>query len=125
MQFTLFWFDGRTELVEGNTIVEAFNNAGYGGGELRGLDFYDDGDARDKWVFINGEWKTKKQASVELPSMPEPGTEAYERMVDFMRADLESGMGYSKVIETAKKIVEERGGDFYKEFEKWKEEKKK
>jgi hypothetical protein len=44
----------------------------------------------------------------------------YEDMVAFMRADLESGMRYSKLEMQARKIIEARGGDFDKEFEEWK-----
>ena len=54
--------------------------------------------------------------------MPKPGTQEFEDMIDFMRADLESNMGYSKIIATGKKIVEDRGGNFEEEFEKWKKE---
>lgn len=53
-------------------------------------------------------------------SMPKPGSAAYEKMIDFMRVDLESGMAYSKIIAIAKKMAEEQGRDFYKEFGKWK-----
>jgi hypothetical protein len=53
-------------------------------------------------------------------SMPDPGNDEYERMIDFMRADLESDMGYSKIIETARKNIEASGRDFWEEFEKWK-----
>ena len=54
--------------------------------------------------------------------MPEPGTDAFEKMIDFMRADLESGMGYSKIIEQGRKIVEADGRNFDEEFEKWRKE---
>ena len=57
--------------------------------------------------------------------MPEPGTKEFEDMIDFMRADLESDMGYSKIIEAGRKIVEEDGRDFDEEFKKWKEGKAK
>ena len=53
-------------------------------------------------------------------SMPEPGSQAYESMIDLMRADLESGMRYSKIIDTARKNIEADGKDFNEEFEKWK-----
>ena len=63
---------------------------------------------------------------IELPnSMPEPGSAAYESMIDFMRADLESGMGYSKIIAAAKKNIEADGRNFDEEFEKWKRNKNK
>lgn len=55
-------------------------------------------------------------------AMPEPGSREYDKMIDFMRADLESGMGYSKIIEVAKKNIEADGRNFDEEFEKWKNE---
>jgi len=57
--------------------------------------------------------------------MPEPGSAEYERMIDFMRADLESDMGYSKIIAAGRKIVEDRGEDFDEKFKEWKENKNK
>ena len=53
--------------------------------------------------------------------MPEPGSQAYENMIDFMRKDLESGMAYSKMIEGVRKRLTEEGKDFDEEFLKWKE----
>lgn len=55
--------------------------------------------------------------------LPEPGSDEYERMIDFMRADLECDMGYSKIIKAARDRMESEGRDFDTEFEKWKEEK--
>jgi hypothetical protein len=55
--------------------------------------------------------------------MPEPGTREWEDMVDFMRKDLESDMGYTKIIKAAKDSIEARGGDFDEEFKKWKKDK--
>jgi hypothetical protein len=55
---------------------------------------------------------------------PEPGSPEYEKMIDFMRADLEANMAYSKIIEAAKKSIEGRGGDFMKEFDNWKRSQK-
>jgi hypothetical protein len=52
---------------------------------------------------------------MKLTEMPN-----YESMIDYMRADLESGMRYSKLEMQARKIIEARGGDFDKEFEEWK-----
>ncbi len=45
-------------------------------------------------------------AGSQIHAMPEPGTQAFENMVDFMRADLETDMGYSKVIASAQNIIE-------------------
>lgn len=56
-------------------------------------------------------------------NLPEPGSNEWETMADFMRKDLESGMAYSKIIEQGRKIVEDRGEDFDEAFKKWKEKK--
>lgn len=53
--------------------------------------------------------------------MPEPGTQEWENMVDFMRRDLESGGFYTKIEMEARRIVAETGRDFDAEFKKWKE----
>ena len=39
--------------------------------------------------------------------------------IDFMRADLESNMGYTKMIEATKKRFREEGRDFEEEFKEW------
>lgn len=57
--------------------------------------------------------------------MPKPDSDAYEKMIDFMRADLESGMALSKIEMSARRIIAERGGNFDEEFAKWREEQKK
>jgi len=57
-----------------------------------------------------------------MKTLDELTSDEYERMVDFMREDLESGMQYSKMIQTCKKMFEEEGRDFDKEFEEWKKE---
>ena len=48
--------------------------------------------------------------------LPKPGSEEYEKMIDFMRADLDSGMRYSKIITNVRKKFEEEGRDFDEEF---------
>lgn len=58
-------------------------------------------------------------------SMPEPGSPEYEKMIDFMRADLESNMGYTKIEMGARKLMKEQGRDFDEEFKKWKAAKEK
>jgi hypothetical protein len=57
-----------------------------------------------------------------MKTLDELSTQEYERMVDFMREDLESDMAYSKIIATCKKMFEEEGRDFDAEFEQWKRE---
>lgn len=51
--------------------------------------------------------------------MPEPGSEKYDEMVKFMREDLRTGMGLTKISQAVRKAVEESGRDFDEEFNKW------
>lgn len=53
--------------------------------------------------------------------MPKPGTKEWEEMADYMRADLQSGMQYTKIEMIARKILKAQGEDFDEEFRKWKE----
>jgi len=41
-KFRLHWTGGKTEIVQGNTIAEAFTRAGLGAGALRALDWYEE-----------------------------------------------------------------------------------
>jgi hypothetical protein len=54
--------------------------------------------------------------------LPKPGDEGYEKMVEFMEADLISNMSLTKIIDMTRKQFKEQGKDFNEEFEKWKEE---
>jgi len=47
-----------------------------------------------------------------------------EEDIEFMRADLESGFAYTKIIGIAKKMIEADGRNFEEEFEKWKQRNK-
>jgi hypothetical protein len=47
------------------------------------------------------------------------GSNAYEKMIDFMRADLENDMIYTKIELAARASIEARGGNFDQEFAKW------
>jgi len=40
--FKLFWLDGKTEKVKGNSIADAFTKAGYGNGALPALNYYEE-----------------------------------------------------------------------------------
>ena len=53
----------------------------------------------------------------------ESGTTEYERMIDFMREDLTSGMQHTKLEMATRKLLESQGRDFDEEFAKWKENK--
>lgn len=59
--FTLFWLDGKRELVHGRSIEEAMTHAGYGAGAVRALDFYADGDSSEyAWNMDAREWVLAK-----------------------------------------------------------------
>ncbi len=59
--FTIFWLTGESEVIEGETISEAMNSAGYGGGSVRAIDFYGNGDIRNdyKWNKEKHTWEKK------------------------------------------------------------------
>lgn len=58
--YTIFWLTGKSEIIKGNDIADAFLHAGYGGGAIRAVDFYDTGDKREEWVWIKNQgWKKK------------------------------------------------------------------
>ncbi len=59
----------------------------------------------------------------DIMSMPEPGTQEYEDMISFMRADLESDMGLSKLIDIVEKKLKAEGKDIYEEARKWRDSK--
>lgn len=40
--FILHWLDGTTEEVQGTSISDAFMRAGYGGGAIRALDYFEE-----------------------------------------------------------------------------------
>jgi len=41
--YTIYWLSGQKEVVKGNTFTVAFAAAGYGGGAIRAVDFYEVG----------------------------------------------------------------------------------
>ncbi len=53
--------------------------------------------------------------------LPDPESPEWEEMVEFMRADLASDFGYTKIIKAAKESIEARGGNFNEELKKWRE----
>lgn len=69
----------------------------------------------------NGERTITKLKPVE--KIPNPDSQEYEDMISFMRADLECGMRYSRIIETVRARMKEDGKDLNEEFRKWKEKK--
>jgi len=60
-EFTYFWLNGKREVFKGTDPVDALNKAGYGGGAVPALDFYDYGDNHDwEWDKKEKIWKRKK-----------------------------------------------------------------
>ncbi len=56
-KFRFYWRDGTTQVAEGETITEAFTNAGYGASALNALDFYDPNtEQRYTWDRANKRW---------------------------------------------------------------------
>lgn len=48
-RFTLYWRDGSRNVVKGKSIEDAFTQAGYGGGAISALDWYDTGVTETHW----------------------------------------------------------------------------
>jgi len=71
---------------------------------------------------IDHSQEAEKSCSTLLFGRAELGSPQYEKMIDFMRADLNSGMALSKIEVTARKLLAEQGRDFDAEFEKWRKE---
>lgn len=60
-KFRLYWLDGKTEIVEGNDIADAFSKAGYGAGAMGALDFYDNGELQSyEWNSVEKKWRMKE-----------------------------------------------------------------
>lgn len=56
--------------------------------------------------------------------MPKPGTTEYEKMVEFMRYDLENNMAGTRLIEAARKVVEASGRNFDEEYTKYRNQRR-
>lgn len=55
--FTFYWRTGQRNVFPGRDPAEALNNAGFGGGAIRALDFYADGDDSEwQWIASTREW---------------------------------------------------------------------
>ena len=61
--YTLFWLDGRSEVIVGGDIYKALHKAGYESKDLDYLDFWAPGDARDEFEWVGspdvGNWDIK------------------------------------------------------------------
>ena len=54
--YTLFWRTGKSEIIKGSDIANAFTLAGYSAGARRALDFYSNGDDTKNW-----KWNKEKR----------------------------------------------------------------
>lgn len=64
--FTLYWRTGDRETVAGRSIAEAMTLAGYGGGAVAALDFWEHGDNREyEWNAETREWRKPDAAQGE------------------------------------------------------------
>lgn len=62
-EFRIYWLSGKTEIVTGRTIQEAFKNHGYGGGAVHGIDWYDTkSEQTHNWDSEKKEWVPIKPA---------------------------------------------------------------
>ena len=48
--YILHWLDGKDEEVQGETIREAYMNAGYGDGAIRALDYFEEKKGGEKMM---------------------------------------------------------------------------
>jgi hypothetical protein len=62
MKFTLYWRDGKSQIVKGRNPADAMTQAGYGQGALGALDFYDRGNTKKyAWNAATREWESIKK----------------------------------------------------------------
>jgi hypothetical protein len=64
MEFTLYWLDGKKEIITGSSMANAMNKT-YSSGALRALDFWAKGKCND-YVFVNGKWTWSDEKLKEL-----------------------------------------------------------
>jgi hypothetical protein len=56
--FTIWWKGGKREVIYGPTIEDAFSKAGYGGGAVAAVDWYDRGDVNThQWCSVTKNWQ--------------------------------------------------------------------
>lgn len=61
--YTFYWLTGDKDILSGYDPADALNNAGYGAGALRALDFYKAGDNNEYvWDTESHKWKNKPTA---------------------------------------------------------------
>lgn len=64
--FTIYWRHGQRQVVQGETVDQAFNSAGIGDGAIAAIDWYDNG-VTDTHVFVgNNQWVKKKPLKISF-----------------------------------------------------------
>lgn len=53
--FTIYWLGGKKDNLDGDTLIDALNSAGYGGGAVSAIDFYTEGYS-DDYIYKDGQW---------------------------------------------------------------------
>lgn len=63
--FTLYWIDGKRQIISGPTIEQAFSAAGYGAGAVKVVDWYDNGVSETHYYDKNKkEWVKYEQLHI-------------------------------------------------------------
>ena len=67
-EYILYWGSGEKQTVTGESIEDAFSKAGYEGGAIRALDFYEEAEHSDpnEWEFKDGKWQWTKEHKKSL-----------------------------------------------------------
>lgn len=65
--FIIYWFDGTTSSIKGNSIEDAFTKAGYGAGAVRAVDFYEEGTENTNYEYSKKEHTWKRIVPVFQP----------------------------------------------------------
>jgi hypothetical protein len=49
--YSFFWLDGKSEVLKGVSVADAFCRGGYGGGAIKALDFTAHGDVTENYIW--------------------------------------------------------------------------
>lgn len=81
--FTIYWLGGQRQVISGPTVEEAFSRAGYGGGSIRAVDWYEKG--------INEEyyWDNQRRTWVKYVPLHIHASNFNEFTKEQLRAELE------------------------------------
>jgi hypothetical protein len=63
--YTVYWLDGKKEIVKGTSISDSFRKAGLGGGALRAVDFYAENSDNDYvWNKQKHNWEKNYEKNI-------------------------------------------------------------